>query len=124
MPDERVPLPPIWQLLITIITSITTIVVSYFAAVRPATQATVQDQIEKREQQLAQGVPVAINSAPIQNDSGYRLLIIGFCNATRESKQIEALIGQSEDKMKLVASESGTDRLTITCVVPRSWFYR
>ncbi len=115
---------PLWQLLGTIITAAATVAVAYFAALKPAANEAVQENIRNREQEVAQGIPVAINSRPIKNDTGYRLLLIGFCNATADSKEVEVWIGSAEDQMRLVASESGTDRLTVTCVVPSQWYYR
>jgi len=127
MADQRKQsVSPVWQLLGTIVTAASTVAVAYFTAIKPAANKAVKESIEEQNAERDQAVPVAVNSTPIRNITGYRLLLIGFCNATEQGKEIAVFVDSSNDasKMRLVASESGTDRLTVTCVVPPNFYYR
>lgn len=47
-----------------------------------------------------------------------------YCNATNQDKDIEASVGPTENSLKLVASESGGDRLSASVIVPLGWSYK
>jgi hypothetical protein len=51
------------------------------------------------------------------------IVVIGFCNATSNPKDLEGYVGQNS-AANLVASLSGIGRQAITIVVPPLWFYK
>jgi len=64
---------------------------------------------------------VPIN-AVLQNTNN-TIVVIAFCNATSNPKDLEGWVGQSSAN-NLIATLSGPDRQAITVVVPPLWFYR
>jgi hypothetical protein len=76
------------------------------------------------------GYGVAINNPESNTNSALNpsqspIIVIASCNATLAPKDIEAWVGQNNPTtvQNMVASLSGTDRQTITFVVPWGWYY-
>jgi hypothetical protein len=68
------------------------------------------------------GAPQAFN-VELQNKSNTGIIVIAFCNATRDAADLDGYIGE-KSASKLLASQSGTGRKTITILVPAHWFYK
>lgn len=66
------------------------------------------------------------NTSAVDNPKQNPLIVIAFCNATTAPKDIEGWVGQNSPTtlQDLVASVTGTGRLTITFVVPWRWYYQ
>lgn len=66
------------------------------------------------------------NTNSVDNPKQNPLIVVAFCNATASSKDIEGWVGQNSPTtlQDMIASESGTDRLSITFVVPWRWYYQ
>jgi hypothetical protein len=64
-------------------------------------------------------VPINVD---LQNTNN-TVVVIGFCNATSASKDLEGWVGQTS-AATLVASHSGISRQTITIIVPPLWRYK
>src|SRR3982074_1456546 len=72
---------------------------------------------------IAPASPLALN-ALVQNTSGAPMAVIGFCNATATAADLEGYVGKKKATVDLVASESGTDRKSITLIVPATWWFK
>lgn len=71
-------------------------------------------------------VPISVNISA-KNPLDRPIFIAGRCNATNDSKQIDGFISESPDfnnSGRLVASETGIDKLSIAFIVPPKWFYK
>lgn len=67
-------------------------------------------------------VDVSVNNA--RTNSGRRpIFIVGFCNAASDSREIEARVGPNPERLSLVSSATGRDRINLAVVVPPGWFY-
>ena len=88
----------------------------------PLSAAQVGEIVDNRLEAIAT-VPIAVASnAVVQNDSPRPLIVVGYCNGTGDAKNIEAKIGEGAADL-LVATESGTQRGSLTFVVPPRWYY-
>lgn len=65
------------------------------------------------------------NTSSVDNPKQNPLIVIALCNGTATSKDLEGWVGQNSPTtlQDMVASQSGTDRLSITFVVPWRWYY-
>ena len=71
------------------------------------------------------GAPADIAPGKVfQNSSRRPYFLTLFCNATRQSKDMTAEIGNVPQSLKLIASESGGDRMSASVVVPPGFYYR
>jgi hypothetical protein len=61
-----------------------------------------------------------------QNPNAGPIIVVARCNATNNNKDLEGWVSQTAPATvaDMVASGSGTDRQTITFVVPWGWNYR
>jgi hypothetical protein len=64
------------------------------------------------------------NNVVYHNTSGSKLVVIAACNSTLAVKDLEGWIGASPANLTMTATESGTDRSSITFVVPRDYYYK
>ena len=60
----------------------------------------------------------------LQNKTRRSFFVSLMCNATAQSKDMDARLGKSPDSLTLAASESGGDRMSAAVVVPPGWYYR
>jgi hypothetical protein len=76
---------------------------------------------------VAQAKAITFQSVPLnaqqQNTSAEPIVVTAICNATGTEKALEGWVGP-QTASGLIASLSGTDRQTITVVVPPQWFYK
>lgn len=87
-----------------------------FASTANATEQTSFINIPINTQQVNNGSILNLNPDP--------LTIVVFCNATAANKRIEAWVRRNvQDTPVLVASESGTERQSVTFVVPVGWHF-
>lgn len=83
---------------------------------------------EARAQQTGYGVGINMplaNNNPIENPKQDPLIIVAYCNGTTAAKDLEGWVGHNSPTtvQDMVASQSGTGRLSITIVVPWRWYY-
>lgn len=78
----------------------------------------------------ATGFPLAYNQ-PLHNTADNNpemkpLVVVAYCNATSNPKDIEAWVGSNNPLsiQDMVATTSGTGRQTITFVVPYDWWFQ
>src|SRR5688572_19324888 len=64
-----------------------------------------------------------VNDGTIFNPNPDPLTIVVLCNATSANKRIEAWVAPPQGTQVMVASESGTERQSITFVVPVGWSF-
>lgn len=66
------------------------------------------------------------NIYPSLNPNAAPIIVVARCNATNDTKDLEAWVSQTAQATvsNMVASQSGTNRQTITFVVPWGWNYR
>jgi hypothetical protein len=87
------------------------------------------------EVRVRQGVPAANYPADqsirqltagtiYRNDSGRKLLVVAYGNAIAANAELSGVIGSASPPTRLVASESGGDRKSISFVIPPSWYYK
>lgn len=68
-------------------------------------------------------LPVAIGPM-LQNSGSSSILVFGYCNATKDHKEINGHTGKNGGSLQMVASESGVQRASLSFVVPAGWSYR
>lgn len=77
------------------------------------------------------GFPVTINvdyynTNEAQNPEKKPIIVVASCNATSDGKELNGWVGANAPSnfQKMVASESGGQRASITFVVPWGWWYK
>ncbi len=66
------------------------------------------------------------NNNELQNPERKPIIVVATCNATREGKELNGWVGANTPTnfQKMVASESGTERASVTFVVPWLGWYK
>lgn len=116
-----------WQFWGTVLTALITaggaVFGSYLTVIKPKSEDAARAEVQRI---LSDRKPLVIgaNTNPRENNGSNPVFVWGFCNGTRDSKDLEALVGETAQELALVQSASGAGRIAISFLVPPGWHYQ